>query len=273
MEEYDLDQREEDLTLLLHVWPDIEEALLKRDVNHDYDYDGKRFATVAASVRQAFRVEVQGVTHTFGEEGWRYVLLYDVNDYSARQAAAALNDNSVILRSLQYKHARMQGHNVDFAIQIVPNGKPIGGEVCPRVMASPVAASDLRDLPEPEPPATDVPLVERGHHRLTPIEAPFYDALMQTKLVFAVQPRVQGPDRLYRPDFIVFYAGRAVVVELDGHEGHKTKQQRVDDSKRQLWFESKDLRVLRWTGTQVYADADMCVQQLLAILRGSAGSP
>jgi hypothetical protein len=193
MEEYDLDQREEDLTLLLHVWPDIEEALVKRSsVTDDYDFKGQRCATVVASLRQAFRVEVQGVTGTFDEEGWRYVLLYDVNNYSARQAAADLNDNSIVLQSFQRKHARVQGYDVDFDIQIVPNGKPIGGEVCPRVMASPVAAPDLRDLPEPEPPATDVPLVERGHHRLTPIEAPFYDALMQTKLVFAVQPRVQA---------------------------------------------------------------------------------
>ena len=90
--------------------------------------------------------------------------------------------------------------------------------------------------------------------------------------MFAVQPRVQG-DPTYRPDFIVFYGGRAVVVELDGHEGHKTKQQRVDDAKRELWFHQRGLSVIRWTGTQVAADARDCVEQLMLVLRQSHARP
>jgi very-short-patch-repair endonuclease len=128
-------------------------------------------------------------------------------------------------------------------------------------MASPADVSDLRDLPEPEPAVTSVPLITRGLHKLTAIEAPFYDALQETGLVFAVQPRVQG-DRTYRPDFIVFDDGKAIVVELDGHEGHKPKQQRHDDAQRELWFQAKGISVLRWTGTDVTASAKACVDQL-----------
>ncbi|MDX6590841.1 MAG: hypothetical protein QOJ13_37 [Gaiellales bacterium] len=71
--------------------------------------------------------------------------------------------------------------------------------------------------------AGSVPLTEVDGYQLTPIEVPFYKALRETGLVFAVQPWIQGTDRHYRPDFLVFYDGGAVVVELDGHEYHKTK--------------------------------------------------
>ena len=69
----------------------------------------------------------------------------------------------------------MQGGHGDVRVVVVPAGKPVKGEVCPRVMASPALAPDLRDLPEPESPLTSVPLVTRGLHKLTPIEAPFYE--------------------------------------------------------------------------------------------------
>jgi very-short-patch-repair endonuclease len=259
---YDLDRREEDSTLLLHAWPDIEEALLKGEV---------RGPELAEAVRKAFRVEIEEQREFVDTLG--YVLLFDVNSYAARRAAAVVNDRRIWLDVLVDKYAPIQGSRNDVAVRVVPIGKPIGGEVCPRVMAAPPDAADLRDLPEPEPPETSVPLVQRGHHRLTPIEAPFFDALRATGLVFAVQPRVQGPDRMFRPDFTVFYGGQTVVVELDGHEGHKTKEQRIHDSQRQLWFESKGIRVLRWTGSQVYADAEGCVAQLMEILRGERSRP
>lgn len=267
MESYNLDQHDEDLALLLHAWPDIEEAMLGADGQ-------ARWPMVADAVRCAFRVEVQSEPEYFAGGRHGYVLLYDVNEYAARQAAAVLQDYSckVRLQILIDRHAPIQGITKDFEVRVVPSGKPVAGEICPRVMASRPALADLRDLPEPEPPPTSVPLITRGLHKLTPIEAPFYDALQETDLVFAVQPRVQG-DRTYRPDFIVFYGGKAVIVELDGHEGHKTKDQRDDDSKRELWFQQKGLSVLRWTGTQVTADARACVEQLMLVLRGSQARP
>jgi very-short-patch-repair endonuclease len=274
-ESYDLDQQEEDVTLLLHAWPDIEEALLKEAEEDDArSYSTGASRTLADAVREAFRVEVQLTQHHFGLLQLGYVLLYDVNSYAARQAAAALREyeHSLHLRTLAQRRAAIQGVWNDPEVKIVPAAKPVEGEISPRVMATAPSAPDLRDLPEPEPPATSVPLVTRGLHKLTPIEAPFYDALQDTGLVFGVQPRVQG-DRTYRPDFIVFYGGKAVVVELDGHEGHKTKQQRNEDAQRELWFQQKGISVLRWTGTQVTADAKACVDQLLLVLRGSQARP
>jgi very-short-patch-repair endonuclease len=100
----------------------------------------------------------------------------------------------------------------------------------------------------------------------------FYDELLGTDLVFAVQPWITG-DRVYRPDFIVYYGGRAVVVELDGHEGHKTRKQRSDDLERERWFKAHGFSTARWTGSQVNADAAACVRELLEILRQTYARP
>jgi very-short-patch-repair endonuclease len=132
---------------------------------------------------------------------------------------------------------------------------------------------DLSDLPTQPIMAGSVPLTEVDGYQLTPIEVPFYQALRETGLVFAVQPWIQGTDRRYRPDFLVFYDGGAVVVELDGHEFHKTKGQRGQDAARDRWFQARGVTSLRWTGSQVNADPDGCVKELLDVLRGSQARP
>jgi hypothetical protein len=183
VESYDLGQHEEDLTLLLHAWPDIEEALLRQaDDEGASNYRRDQAGALAAALRRAFRVEVQLVEGMLLERELGYVVLFDVNDYDARQGAATLREQRSTLDSLVYKHAQTQGSRPVVGVQIVPSGKPIGGEVCPRVMVTPKSTADLRDLPEPEPPATSVPLVTRGLHKLTPIEAPIYDVLKRRTL-------------------------------------------------------------------------------------------
>jgi hypothetical protein len=195
-ESYDLDQREEDLTLLLHAWPDIEEELLSKN-----DEESVRSPAGAAdALRHAYRVEVQQMEGPLATPMLGYVALFDVNNYAARRAAASLGDSWTGVNEVIKRHTPTQGLRPSLKSLVVPLGRPVEGEVCPRVLASIPMTADLRDLPEPEPPATDVPFVDRGHHKLTPIEAPFFDTMTETKLTFAVQPRVQGPDRMYRPD-------------------------------------------------------------------------
>jgi very-short-patch-repair endonuclease len=91
-----------------------------------------------------------------------------------------------------------------------------------------------------------VPLVKRDQYWLTPIELPFYDALRETGLFFAVQPWIQGTDRRYRLDFLVWYDGGTVAVELDGHEYHKSKEQRRHDAERDRWFNARGVR-MQWS--------------------------
>lgn len=118
-----------------------------------------------------------------------------------------------------------------------------------------------------------VPSVLRGPHDLTPIEAPFYDALAETGLTFSTQTWFQHADRRYRVDFIVWYDGRGVVVELDGHDYHKTKEQRTKDAERDRWLGARGIRVVRFTGNEVYADAERCVRELLDVVRQSQARP
>ena len=42
-----------------------------------------------------------------------------------------------------------------------------------------------------------------------------------------------------------------IAVELDGHESHKSKEQRTRDAKRDRWFAARKVRTLRWTGSEV----------------------
>ena len=56
MDSYDLGQHEGELTLMLHAWPDIEEATLKRAW---HEQAGNYEWHLPEAVRHAFRVEVQ----------------------------------------------------------------------------------------------------------------------------------------------------------------------------------------------------------------------
>jgi len=128
--------------------------------------------------------------------------------------------------------------------------------------------------PDPQPEVVNAPDKDRWpYDDLTHIEAPFFDALAETGLTFSVQPWMQHADRKYRADFIVYYDGRAVCVELDGHDTHKTKEQRSYDAKRANWFQSRGIRVVRFTGSQVYADVQGCVRELLDVVRESQARP
>jgi hypothetical protein len=151
---------------------------------------------------------------------------------------------------------------------VVPRGQPTEGQVCERLKPPSDQFVDVADIPERKPTG-NVPYTERDGYWLTPIEVPFYDALRETGAIFAVQPWVQGVSNRYRPDFIVFYDGGIVIVELDGHETHKSRDQRTYDARRQRWFEARGMRVLRWTGSEVTRNPQECVRELLEILRGN----
>jgi hypothetical protein len=59
------------------------------------------------------------------------VLLFDVNNYAARQAAAEVNVKSYRISSVIDKHTPVQGLLSRPQVLVVPSGKPVIGEVCP----------------------------------------------------------------------------------------------------------------------------------------------
>jgi very-short-patch-repair endonuclease len=214
----------------------------------------------------------------FGDPCSEYHLLFDVTDAEARKAAQVLERNTPQRDELMSAIWELGNpwHSRDcLAIRTVARSTPVTGQICRRSGEAHPARGEptLEDLPSEQPPQAQVGFERRDVYWLTPIEAKFYDAARDTGLSFAVQPWVQGTDRKYRPDFIFFYDGRPHVVELDGHEWHKTKEQRGNDAARERWFATCGIPVHRFTGSQVHADPQGCVSELLNLLRGSASRP
>jgi very-short-patch-repair endonuclease len=275
------DQEIEDkLIAWSYTWGDIEEQLENegRIWHESDDVPQMRRAQAVHLVGQAFRIEAVFNVNGWGDPCSEYHLLFDVTDPDARETARVLE------RQTHERHAiqdaiRDLGHpwhsDDNLVIRTVPRSTPVQGQICRRrgEQHPPSREPSLDDLPSEQPPQAQVGFERRDVYWLTPIEAKFYDALRETGLSFAVQPWIQGTDRRYRPDFIFFYDGRPHVVELDGHEWHKTKEQRGKDATRERWFAERGLRLHRFTGSQIHADAQACVSELLNLLRESAARP
>lgn len=91
--------------------------------------------------------------------------------------------------------------------------------------------------------------------------------------ILVIEP--QAEVGAYRTDFRLALARRdgsrklqsEIFVEVDGHDFHeKTKEQAAHDKKRDRYFVSKSLPVLRFTGSEVYRDADACADEAVALL-------
>jgi very-short-patch-repair endonuclease len=254
---------QEKLIELAYTWGDIEE-----EIELTSTHDVPEFNFLAEMVGRAFRVEAQFDENDFGDPCTFYVLLYDVTSEKARDGARELQSHPFDLVRLINDRARPWHSSDNLIIKQVPPTTPVEGQICRRLGEKHPArvTPSLEDVPVEIKPGA-VELVERDGYKLTPIEVPFYDALRDTGLTFAVQPWIQGTDRRYRMDFLVFYGGRVVAVELDGHDWHKTKEQRSRDAERDRWLAARDVQTLRWTGSQVYGDVQGCISELLNVLR------
>lgn len=91
--------------------------------------------------------------------------------------------------------------------------------------------------------------------------------------IFIQQQVKVGP---YRVDILIHDAScpfevaepRFMVVECDGHDFHeRTKEQARRDKKRDRFFQSKGFKVLRFTGSEIWADPDACANEVLEQLQ------
>lgn len=77
----------------------------------------------------------------------------------------------------------------------------------------------------------------------------------------------QKPMGIYIVDFYMEDASNnKYVVEIDGHEAHKTKQQRYEDYVRERWLQKQQITVIRFMGREVFVDADKCAKECLEII-------
>jgi len=75
--------------------------------------------------------------------------------------------------------------------------------------------------------------------------------------------KIIGP---YRTDFYCYSDFCHFVIEIDGHESHKTKEQRDRDYKRERYFQKMGITVIRFTGTEVFLNTQQCVEELGEII-------
>lgn len=79
---------------------------------------------------------------------------------------------------------------------------------------------------------------------------------------------IQAQVGAYRADFLFddLCKGkrRLLIVELDGHDWHeRTKHQATRDKKRDRALVSAGYRIMRFTGSEIYADPGECLQEVI----------
>ncbi len=94
----------------------------------------------------------------------------------------------------------------------------------------------------------------------SPIEEQFW-AIGQSKIA-GLTPQYQVGK--YRLDFAV--PSKMVAIELDGHDYHSSKQQRTADAKRERYLQENGWLVIRFTGSEIFVDAQSCVNQTIRII-------
>ena len=75
----------------------------------------------------------------------------------------------------------------------------------------------------------------------------------------------------YRADFeLINHKDKKIIVECDGHEFHqKSKQQVEKDNQRERDLKKLGYEVVRFSGSEIFKDAEKCVEDLLDILNSS----
>lgn len=102
----------------------------------------------------------------------------------------------------------------------------------------------------------------------SPIEKLFFTAASESSaFYYQLIPQYQI-DR-YRVDFAI--PEFEIAIELDGHEYHKTKEQRTNDASRERYLESLGWRVIRFTGSEVYKDSQACVEEAIKLINSWTG--
>jgi len=92
------------------------------------------------------------------------------------------------------------------------------------------------------------------------IEQKFYDAFIAMgHQDDSIQSQV--PIGIYIADFVTFpYSHVPTIVEIDGHEWHKTKEQRYHDYVKERFFISQGYLVIRFMGSEVFLNAYECAK-------------
>ena len=102
---------------------------------------------------------------------------------------------------------------------------------------------------------------------LTECNVPSFEDLPDEDEHLLALCEAQKPIVIYIVDFYMEDCeGNKFVVEIDGHESHKTKQQRYEDYCRERVLQKQLITVIRFTGSEVFVDAERCAKECLEII-------
>lgn len=105
----------------------------------------------------------------------------------------------------------------------------------------------------------------------SPIEWRFYWAMYVMENLHFYDLEAQAPINAgaftYRVDFLYRGEGRAIAIELDGHDSHKSREQRTHDARKDRFLKQQGIDVVRFTGSEITADAARCVNELSNLIR------
>lgn len=68
----------------------------------------------------------------------------------------------------------------------------------------------------------------------------------------------------YRVDLAI--PEKKVAIELDGHEFHKSREQRTYDAKRERYLQRQGWQVIRFKGTEIHKDVLGCIDEAIEII-------
>ena len=101
--------------------------------------------------------------------------------------------------------------------------------------------------------------------KLNPLEQKFFDAFHELRereeINASLELSPQEVVGIYKVDFLY---GKCI-FEIDGHEHHKTKEQREYDYKRERYLMRQGYTVIRFTGTEVFLSPKECVKEAIEL--------
>lgn len=113
-------------------------------------------------------------------------------------------------------------------------------------------------------------------HRIDKENTAVYDGIversgMSTRRPVATADRwllfCQAQVKRYRLDFAVVSRVGQIAIETDGHDFHeRTKEQARRDKSRDRELQRLGWRVLRFTGSEVYADPNACAEEVFGLM-------
>jgi len=97
----------------------------------------------------------------------------------------------------------------------------------------------------------------------SPIELKFYVFALNS--IPGLKPQIRIGD--YRVDFAI--PNKRIVIEVDGHAFHSTRNQRTRDAKRERELVLKGWKVIRFTGSEIHKDVFGCINDAKLIVERS----